>query len=194
MQIQTRVGKHLPRILTSDTGVLKVKGVELYTTELTIGRDVTLEDAEVYIEEADASVMSAYDGDALAEAEHTDALIAQIAEVIEAPVPETDVGWSPDMGILQAGTVVTHGGKRYKVAQLTMASSVYPPGEGTEAIYVLLGDVGTDVREWGTGPTGAHDAYNIGDRTLYLGTVYESLIDANVWAPDVNPSGWKELS
>ena len=42
-------------------------------------------------------------------------------------------------------------------------------------------------------PTGAHDAYNAGDRVLYSGGVYESTIDGNVWAPDVYPAGWKNV-
>lgn len=40
-------------------------------------------------------------------------------------------------------------------------------------------------------PTGGHDAYNIGDRVTYNGKVYESTINANVWAPDAYPKGWK---
>lgn len=40
-------------------------------------------------------------------------------------------------------------------------------------------------------PTGGHDAYNTGDRVTYQGKVYESTIDANVWAPDAYPQGWK---
>ena len=42
-------------------------------------------------------------------------------------------------------------------------------------------------------PTGAHDAYQTGDKVLYNGTVYESLIDGNVWAPDVYPAGWNAV-
>jgi hypothetical protein len=43
-------------------------------------------------------------------------------------------------------------------------------------------------------PTGAHDAYMKGDVMLYKdGKIYESTIDHNVWAPDVNPNGWKEV-
>ncbi len=45
------------------------------------------------------------------------------------------------------------------------------------------------VPEWAQ-PTGAHDAYQTGDRVLYNGIVYESIIDGNVWAPDVYPAGW----
>ena len=41
-------------------------------------------------------------------------------------------------------------------------------------------------------PTGAHDAYMTGDTVLYNGKVYTSVIDSNVWSPDVYPQGWKE--
>lgn len=39
-------------------------------------------------------------------------------------------------------------------------------------------------------PTGAHDAYNIGDIVKYNGKLYQSTINGNVWAPDEYPSGW----
>lgn len=40
-------------------------------------------------------------------------------------------------------------------------------------------------------PSGAHDAYKKGDIVNYKGTLYESLIDGNVWSPDVYAAGWK---
>lgn len=43
-------------------------------------------------------------------------------------------------------------------------------------------------------PTGGHDAYKKGDRVTYNGKVYESVIDANVWAPDVYLQGWKVVT
>lgn len=52
---------------------------------------------------------------------------------------------------------------------------------------------GEDYPPW-VQPTGAHDAYNIGDRVTYNGKNYESLIDANVWSPDAYPAGWKEIA
>ena len=45
-----------------------------------------------------------------------------------------------------------------------------------------------DVPDW-VQPTGAHDAYQKGDRVRYNGNVYESLIDGNVWSPDAYPAG-----
>lgn len=49
-----------------------------------------------------------------------------------------------------------------------------------------------DIPEW-VQPLGGHDAYKTGDRVTYQGKVYESTIDGNVWAPDVYPTGWKEI-
>ena len=50
---------------------------------------------------------------------------------------------------------------------------------------------GTAVAEWRQ-PTGAHDAYMKGDTMIYTdGKTYKSLIDNNVWSPDVYPNGWE---
>lgn len=41
-------------------------------------------------------------------------------------------------------------------------------------------------------PTGAHDAYNTGDKMTYTdGNKYECSVDGCVWGPDVYPQGWK---
>ena len=39
-------------------------------------------------------------------------------------------------------------------------------------------------------PTGAHDAYALGDRVTHQGKVWESLVDGNVWQP---PTSWREV-
>ena len=41
----------------------------------------------------------------------------------------------------------------------------------------------------GVQPTGAHDAYNTGDKVSYNGKHYVCTIDANTYAPDVY--GWE---
>ena len=42
-------------------------------------------------------------------------------------------------------------------------------------------------------PTGAHDAYQAGDRVTFQGRVYEALIDSVVWSPLAYPQAWKEV-
>lgn len=42
-------------------------------------------------------------------------------------------------------------------------------------------------------PTGAHDAYNTGDKITYNGKHYECIFVGCVWNPDEYPQGWKEV-
>lgn len=41
-------------------------------------------------------------------------------------------------------------------------------------------------------PTGAHDAYHVGDKITYNGKHYTCLMDGCVWTPDTYPQGWRE--
>lgn len=40
-------------------------------------------------------------------------------------------------------------------------------------------------------PTGAHDAYNTGDKVTYNGQRYTCLMDGCVWDPDTYPAAWE---
>ena len=42
-------------------------------------------------------------------------------------------------------------------------------------------------------PTGAHDAYHIGDKITYNGKHYECIYNGCVWTPDAYPAGWKVI-
>ena len=74
----------------------------------------------------------------------------------------------------------------YKVVQAHTSSPEWKPSEAA-ALYTAIGldDKGFPV--WSQ-PTGAHDAYAAGDIVNYNGTLYQSTIDANTYAPDVY--GW----
>ena len=41
-------------------------------------------------------------------------------------------------------------------------------------------------------PTGAHDAYHVGDKITYNGKHYTCVLDGCVWPPDTYPQGWQE--
>ncbi len=43
-------------------------------------------------------------------------------------------------------------------------------------------------------PTGAHDAYNAGDKITYNGKRYICLMDGCVWNPGTYPQGWQEVT
>lgn len=40
-------------------------------------------------------------------------------------------------------------------------------------------------------PTGAHDAYNTGNKITFKGEKWEALQDGLVWSPEEYPEGWK---
>lgn len=77
----------------------------------------------------------------------------------------------------------------YRVVQAHTSQADWLPNV-TPALYTPIGldDSGYDI--WSK-PTGAHDAYNIGDIVNYNGTLYKSIIDGNVWSPDEYPAGWE---
>lgn len=43
-------------------------------------------------------------------------------------------------------------------------------------------------------PTGAHDAYHVGDKIIYNGKKYICKLDNCIWSPDEYPSAWEEVS
>ncbi len=86
---------------------------------------------------------------------------------------------------LAVGLLLTHSGNLYKVIQAHNKQSDWAPNI-VPALFVKLSPAGV-IAEW-VQPAGAHDAYNIGDKVTFNGVVYESTINANVWAPNVY--GW----
>lgn len=80
----------------------------------------------------------------------------------------------------------------YRCAQAHTSQDDWTPDK-TPALWVAIGLAPDQVPVWSQ-PTGAHDAYNTGDRVHYPGAdgpIYKSLIDGNIWAPDVYPAGWE---
>lgn len=89
----------------------------------------------------------------------------------------------------QVGNILSYNGQLYEVIQSHTSQADWTP-DVTPALFKAIAPAGI-IPEW-VQPTGGHDAYNIGDKVLFEGKVYESLIDANVWSPTAYPAGWTE--
>ena len=76
----------------------------------------------------------------------------------------------------------------YKVNQDHTSQADWTPDK-TPALYTAIGLDCAGYPVWSQ-PTGSHDAYNTGDVVNYNGTLYQSTIDGNIWAPDSYPAGW----
>jgi hypothetical protein len=93
---------------------------------------------------------------------------------------------------VHVGTRRTYNGVLYECRQAHVTQSDWTP-PATPALWAVVEDATEPPDEplpWKP-PTGAHDAYNKGDRVTYQGAVWESTINANVWAPGVY--GWVKV-
>lgn len=80
----------------------------------------------------------------------------------------------------------------YKVAQAHTSQADWTP-DAAPALYVAVGLDEQGYPVWSQ-PTGAHDAYNKGDIVDYNGTLYQSLMDGNIYSPDEYPAGWEKYT
>lgn len=76
----------------------------------------------------------------------------------------------------------------YRVVQNHTSQRDWTP-DSVPALYTPIGLTPSGYPVWSQ-PTGAHDAYNIGDIVDYEGTLYESTINGNIWSPVAYPAGW----
>jgi hypothetical protein len=76
----------------------------------------------------------------------------------------------------------------FRVIQAHTSQADWQP-ETTGSLYTPFRAPG-EISDW-VQPTGAHDAYQTGEKVNYNGKTYESLIDNNTWSPDAYPAGWK---
>ena len=94
-----------------------------------------------------------------------------------------------------AGDILRHGvnsvgdPQLYKVVQAHTSQADWLP-EATPALYDPFGLDESGYPLWSQ-PTGAHDAYNTGDVVSHNGTLYQSLVDGNVWEPGAYDGLWE---
>ena len=95
----------------------------------------------------------------------------------------------------------TYKDKVYEVIQAHRSQTTWLP-ESTPALYKEYLNVKIQNQDGSTTevvaefkqPTGAHDAYNKGDKVLFKGKIYQSKIDANTFSPEQFADGWEEVT
>lgn len=121
-----------------------------------------------------------------------DQLIAesQEAEGVSLGIGEPWVQPAHALNAYPRGAIVTHNGKRW---QSTTPINTWEPGvSGWHHLPDPNPETGEPtVPEW-VRPSGAHDAYELGDQVLFEGAVYESIHPgANTWSPTEYTAAWK---
>ena len=115
-------------------------------------------------------------------------LIEQLAVTLDDETALTGVELFPMWVVGKAYAVndrAQYNGTLYKCIQAHTSQPDWMP-DATPALWVVVSI--DEYPEW-VQPTGAHDAYNTGDKVSYNGKHYVCTIDANSYAPDVY--GWE---
>lgn len=117
-------------------------------------------------------------------------LIEQLAVTLDDETALTGVELFPMWAIGRAYAVydrVQHGGILYKCVQAHTSQADWTP-DATPALWVVVSI--DEYPEW-VQPSGAHDAYNTGDKVSHNEKHWKSTIDANTYEPGVY--GWDEI-
>lgn len=118
--------------------------------------------------------------------------LMSISDAVALKIPEVFPTWSDDGVEYKKDTKLTYNGVLYKVIQDHTSQASWPPDAAPSLFAkVLVSDDGTP-QEWQQ--PDSTNPYNKGDRVLFNGKTFESLIDGNVWSPSANPAGWKEVT
>ena len=116
-------------------------------------------------------------------------LIEQLAVTLDDETALTGVELFPTWVVGKEYAVsdrAQYNGTLYKCVQAHTSQADWAP-DATPALWVVVSI--DEYPEW-VQPTGAHDAYNTGDKVSYNGKHYVCTTDANTYAPDVY--GWEE--
>ena len=96
--------------------------------------------------------------------------------------------WQAGVGY-KANDIVNYNDKLYIVIQPHTSQANWLP-DAVPALYKSTVPAGL-IPDW-VQPTGAHDAYKIGDTVMFEGQTYKSLINGNTWSPTAYPAGWEK--
>ena len=110
-------------------------------------------------------------------------------------LPDTDAieavelfpAWNGEGVEYAIGDRVSYQGDLYKVITAHTSQADWTP-DAAVSLFVKVADPAIEWPEW-VQPTGAHDAYNKGDKVSHNGKHWISTADANVWEP---PTMWEE--
>lgn len=91
--------------------------------------------------------------------------------------------------VYEVGSKVRYNDILYKVLQNHTSQETWTPDAAPSLFAKVLIPDENVIPEWEQ--PDSTNAYMTGDKVSYNGSVYESLIDNNVWSPESYPAGWK---
>lgn len=99
--------------------------------------------------------------------------------------------WQIDTGYT-VDTRVRYEGILYKCLQAHTSQMSWNPIDAPSLWAKVLIPDPNIIPEWEQ--PGSTNAYMKGDKVMFEGKTYESLIDNNIWSPSAYPAGWREIN
>lgn len=103
-------------------------------------------------------------------------------------VPNLYPAWRPDV-IYAVGDRVLYEGVLYKALQAHISQEIWSPVNAPSLFAKVLIPDENVIPEWEQ--PDSTNPYMMGDKVMYQGKVYESILDNNVWTP--GEYGWSEV-
>ena len=100
--------------------------------------------------------------------------------------------WSGDGVGYLVDDRVRYEGVLYKVLQAHVSQVGWAPTDAPSLFAKVLIPDDNVVPEWEQ--PDSTNPYMLGDRVMYKGQMYESVINGNIWSPQDYPAGWKQIS
>ena len=91
--------------------------------------------------------------------------------------------------LYKVGQYITYKDILYKVLTEHTSQENWTPDISPSLFANVLTSLDGTPQEW-VQPDSTN-AYMIGDKVIYEGVIYESVIDNNIWSPTAYPQGWK---
>lgn len=118
-------------------------------------------------------------------------MAASISDDVALAIPEIFPIWSANSVKYKNGDRVSYENVLYKVLQDHTSQESWKPDVSPSLFAKILTSTDNTPKPWVQ--LDSTSAYKKGDRVIYNGKIYESLIDNNVWSPEGYPAGWKEV-
>lgn len=115
-----------------------------------------------------------------------------VDDTVALEVPALTQAWDGSGVQYTADQRVRYGDTLYRVIQAHTSQADWAPDTAVSLFAKVLISDPDVIPEWEQ--PGSTNPYMKGDKVMFEGKVYESLIDNNVWSPSAYPAGWKEVS
>lgn len=154
-----------------------------------------LKDNQIYIQTDEEIALNEAGINSIEEAEQLRQELNEIIssmtdeEAIERPIlfPNWKVGIN-----YTVNTRIRYGGRIFKVLQAHTSTEQWTPSRAPSLFAEILTSETGEPQEWQQ--PSSTNPYLTGDKVIYEGKIYESLIDNNTWSPEDYPQGWKLIS